>query len=445
MWNNDEDVNDCGEPVELYLPVQAPPRKTNTAPQDSHIGGHHCFDESFTPCCDICKAKMFLMSQLRLQQQSSTADGHADRYICVFACPKEECFGQLQFEKGFSSGGGQGVVKCLEKRFPIASTDDKTKTSAPASINKSSWYDDNDDDNKDDDWGMGDDEDVNLENAVAAMESKLDEDGALKISTKKSSTKPNSSTSKLSSEALLNAFGCYLLKKQSEPKSTRPFLEDEDDVGLSESDEKIRNMLARYMAEEEDEDILAALGGVNVGGGNGATEEDERLSEEDRILRGFQDRQRRAPRQVIRYASGGEPLWSIPNKNRKSGKILWNVPNCSCCGEQRTFELQILPSILAALEVDKYQAENKSKAKGEALALDDLLSNGVNFGSIAVFTCSNSSCGTQEKEAFLVIQKSVDDLPEKGKVSNACGDNFSTDSMAVVEDLDDDAEFEPDA
>ena len=182
-----------------------------------------------------------------------------------------------------------------------------------------------------------------------------------------------------------------------------------------------------------------------MGGGNGATEEDERLSEEDRILRGFQDRQRRAPRQVIRYASGGEPLWSIPNKNRKSGKILWNVPNCSCCGEQRTFELQILPSILAALEVDKYQAENKSKAKGEALALDDLLSNGVNFGSIAVFTCSNSSCGTQEKEAFLVIQKSVDDLPEKGKVSNACGDNFSTASMAVVEDLDDDAEFEPDA
>mmetsp|Transcript_30553 Transcript_30553/g.72079 ORF Transcript_30553/g.72079 Transcript_30553/m.72079 type:complete len:444 (+) Transcript_30553:138-1469(+) len=443
MWNNGDDVNECGEPVELYLPVQAPPRKSNTAPQDSHIGGHHSFDERFTPCCDTCGDKMCLMSQLRLQKKSSeTGDDCFERFICTFSCPKEECFGQLKFENGFCSKGGQGVFKCIEKRVPISGCE--KKPSVPVAPKKSSWYDDNDDGGSDDDdWGMGGDDDVNLENAVAAMEKKLDEGGALVVATKKTASKPTASSSS-NSKAGKNAFDCYLLKKQSEPRSTKSFLEDEDDVGLSESDEKIRNMLARYMAEEDDEDILAALGGANgTGSGSGGTEEDERLSEEDRVLRGFQDRQRRAPRQVIRYADGGKPLWSIPEK--KSGKVLWSVPQCTCCGEEQRFEFQVLPTILDALAVEKYQAESRTKTTGEALALHDLLSNGLNFGSIAVFTCSNASCGPEEKEASLVIQKSVDDLPEKRNANNRRDDNFSTPTMAVVEDLDDDADFQPDA
>ena len=387
---------------------------------------------------------MFLMAQLKLQNDSFETDGdRSERFICTFACPKEECFGQLVFEKGFSSKGGSGVFKCIEKRVLVVSNENKAETKIPVAPNKCSWYDNKDVGYGDDDWGMGDD-DVNLENAVAAMESKLDEGGALVMPHKKTANKPATVPTSSSSKSLLNAFGCYLLKKQNEPRSTK-FLEDEDDVGLSESDEKIRNMLARYMAEEQDEDILAALGGGNTtGSGNGTAEEDERLSEEDRILRGFQDRQRRAPRQVIRYANGGKPFWSIPYQNRKSGKALWSVPNCSYCGEERKFEMQVLPSILDALEVDKYQTESKTKTKDGSLALDDLLSNGLNFGSIAVFTCSNTSCRVEERAAYLVIQKSVDDLPEKGNANNFCGDNFSTSTMAVVEDLHDDAEFKLD-
>jgi hypothetical protein len=462
MWNNDEDVNENGEPVKLYMPVQAPPRKTNTAPQDSHIGGHHCFDESFTPNCDMCQSQMFLLTQLRLkqQQQQQSTTSASDRYVLVFTCPHEECFGQLVFEKGFSSGGGQGVVKCFEKRIAIADNEDDKIKEPKKPTTESFWCTDSkaggDDDNKnnddddDDDWGMGecDDEKMNLENAVAAMENNLDKDGALVMATTKKAT--SKSKSKPSSEALLNAFGCYMLKMQNEPMSTRSMFEDDDDVGLSESDEKIRNMLARYMAEEEDEDILGALRGSGAcgggGGGGGNGEEDERLSEEDRILRSFQDRQRRAARQVIRYVPGGVPLWSIPDKNRKSGKTLWNVPNCSCCGEQRKLELQVLPSILDVLEVDKWQAGGKEKAEiRNPMALDDLLSNGINFGSIAVFTCPNASCEIQEKEAFVVIQESVDVLPEKKEQTNKIAVKDSTAaSMAVVEDLDDDAEFEPD-
>jgi len=465
MWNHDEDSNDNEEHVVLYMPVQAPPRKTNIAPPDSHIGGQSCFAESFSSNCDVCNSQMLLLAQLRFKHEKSIVDtvDTFDRYLHVFVCPREECFGQLVFDKGFSSESGQGVVKCFEKRIYIENNEDDNEQKEKKPTPKSSWYTDsnsagcNDDNNKsnnNDDWGMGDcdDEQVNLENAVAAMESNLDQDGALITTTKKAVTKNlNNYTSKSSSEALMNAFGCYLLKMQNEPKSIRPMFEDDDDVGLSESDDKIRNMLARYMAEEEDEDILAALRGSNSCGGGGfggndATEEDERLSEEDRILRSFQDRQRLAPRQVIRYARGGKPLWSIPDKNRKSGKMLWNVPNCSCCGEQRKFEFQLLPSILAALEVDKWQTGSKATAEiGDSLALDELLSNGINFGSIAVFTCSNTSCRIQEKEAFAVIQKSVDVLPDKKeRTSKIAVNDFHTASMVVVEDLDDDAEFEPD-
>ena len=62
-----------------------------------------------------------------------------------------------------------------------------------------------------------------------------------------------------------------------------------------------------------------------------------------------------------------------------------------------------------------------------------------------MFTCPNASCEIQEKEAFVVIQESVDVLPEKKEQTNKIAVKDSTAaSMAVVEDLDDDAEFEPD-
>jgi hypothetical protein len=391
---------------------------------------------------------MFMLAQLRLQFTSEI-----ERYLCVFSCPKEECFGQISFDKGFASSaaGVKGVVKCIEKRVPIASSETKAKVPIATPNNKSSWYDDNDNDSKnddddDDDWGMrDDDENANLENAVAAMERKLDDGGAIVMTpSKKSSGKPKQALS--SDEALRDAYGCYFLTKLNEPASSKSFLEDEDDVGLSESDEKIRNMLARYMAEEEDEEILAALGGTSLGSGGGNNgEEDERLSEEDRVFRSFQDRQKRAPRQVIRRASGGKPLWSIPEKNRKTKKTLWNVP-ASSSGDSLRFEFQVLPSILAALKVDQHPVSQATATKtpsGETtMALDDLLSNGVNFGSIAVFTDPAFEESGQQ-EAFVVIQKSADDLPERRSANNTA-ECLPAASMAVVEDLDDDEEFELD-
>ena len=109
----------------------------------------------------------------------------------------------------------------------------------------------------------------------------------------------------------------------------------------------------------------------------------------------------------------------------------------------------MLPSILAALDVDQHpvtRAAIEPADGGKTTSLDQMLSNGINFGSIAVFTTPATS--SDEQEAFVVIQKSVDDLPEqRGVVKNTAvsGEDFPTASMAVVEDLDDDEEFQLDA
>lgn len=177
-------------------------------------------------------------------------------------------------------------------------------------------------------------------------------------------------------------------------------------------------------------------------------EEDERLSEEARILLGFQDRLRRAPRQVVRYAPGGKPLWSIRDKDRKTKENLWTVPVCPRSGDEMSFAFQVLPPVLEILDVDKYAGNNIAKTNGgsQHLALDDLMSNGMNFGSIAVFTCANNSSSAEEMDAFLVIQESVDSSPKKGRRKGANRETeFPADTMVVVEDLDDDADFEPDA
>ena len=76
------------------------------------------------------------------------------------------------------------------------------------------------------------------------------------------------------------------------------------------------------------------------------------------------------PEQVLRYCPepGAKPLWPsvthAPNTD--------NIPHCERCGAPRKFEFQILPTIISQLGVD---AESDS-------ALD--------FGSIAVYTCSKS-------------------------------------------------------
>jgi pre-rRNA-processing protein TSR4 len=409
MWNNEDEVNEYGEPVKLYLPVQGPPRRNNTDFADSHVGGHATSVEGKLACAQ-CQDPMYLMVQLRLTKASKSDGSLVDRSLCVFGCPKAQCFATLKFDNGFSSPRDEGVMYCKTTETSVA--DKKTAPLVPVAPVKSSWYADGDEDDGDNDWGVessggnADDDMANMESALAAicaMESKIDEDGTKPKSKQKKPAKPSKPSNSQSS--LGPGFDCYLLTHQNEPlPAPGQQAMEEDDVGLSASDDKIRNMLARYMAEEEDQDILSVLKGTTIGG-KGIGEEDERLSDKDRLLLGFQDRLRRASRQVVRYARGGVPLWSIPSES--SGEPLWNVSPCSC-GAKRIFECQLLPSLLHVLQVDKHSGASES-------GIGNLMSTGMNWGSVAVFTCPDSC--DQNKEV-LVIQKSVDEQPDG---YNGCG------------------------
>jgi len=77
------------------------------------------------------------------------------------------------------------------------------------------------------------------------------------------------------------------------------------------------------------------------------------------------------------------------------------VPPCTSCGSQRIFELQLVPSLLHVLEVDKHK-----KSLGDDVDSADEM----DWGNIAVYTCPNASCSC-DKEEFCVIQASVDEIP----------------------------------
>jgi pre-rRNA-processing protein TSR4 len=186
---------------------------------------------------------------------------------------------------------------------------------------------------------------------------------------------------------------------------------------------------------EDDEEIVSALkGGKNPAinaacdGVSGGGERYERLKPEERAFLTFSKRLRRAPEQVCRYAYGGEPLWSIPlppkidstggrkhSKPKKNAKSITApfppIPPCSC-GANRVFEFQLLPSLLHVLDVDSVNSNNDDDNDN----IMDLSSiGGMNWGSIAVYSCPESC--DESREEFLIVQESGEDVETKQQKS----------------------------
>ena len=70
------------------------------------------------------------------------------------------------------------------------------------------------------------------------------------------------------------------------------------------------------------------------------------------------------------------------------------IPPCSC-GAERQFEYQIMPSLLHVLEVDKHATQNQDNPSD----LDAIMSadyGGMNWGTIAVYTCPKTDCCTED-------------------------------------------------
>jgi hypothetical protein len=300
----------------------------------------------------------------------------------------------------------------------------------PVSAPKPSpWGDEHksDDVAEENDWGVDEDSDDKVD--MESMLKDLEVSGAKTVGER---TKRTSVKSTASIDPDTPCFTCYEIRAQQEPAGHRATGKNEDDddiVGMaSGSDKHIQEMLARYMAEEDDEEILSALRGAGVGGG--IAEEDERLSDEDRAMLFFTDRVKRLPRHVLRYARDGSPLWSVPAPSKEVP-----VPDCPC-GSKRIFECQLMPSILHVLEVDKYVAKDSlsSGSENQDKTFDlneEFIGGGQNWGALAVYTCS-ASCESNQEE-YVVLQDSVDEMP---------GPRGGDVDMVVAVQMDDDDEEE---
>ncbi|XP_069463029.1 programmed cell death protein 2 [Ambystoma mexicanum] len=118
------------------------------------------------------------------------------------------------------------------------------------------------------------------------------------------------------------------------------------------------------VVECEDENALQAMA--------------KKETKEDKIFECFKNKIASAPKQVLRYCRGGDPIWisceHIPQET--------DIPNCSC-GAKRIFEFQVMPQLLNHLNVDS-------------------LEDSIDWGTLAVFTCADN-CGDEQQytEEFL--------------------------------------------
>jgi pre-rRNA-processing protein TSR4 len=130
-------------------------------------------------------------------------------------------------------------------------------------------------------------------------------------------------------------------------------------VPFSEHDEQRRMAeYHRYVGNNMPDDNIA----VDI-------DDDEDESKSDAVFDRFQRRVRQNPQQILRYQRGGVPLWATINDG---GARHQTVPDCELCGAPRQFELQLMPHLVALIDVDVAGAKS------------------VDWATVAVFTCSAS-------------------------------------------------------
>ena len=147
-----------------------------------------------------------------------------------------------------------------------------------------------------------------------------------------------------------------------------------------------------------------------------------------------------SPQKATRHAKQR----SRNKKKQHPSNTVWEpsmVPPCLYCGAARVFELQLVPSLLHILEVDKFALDssyctsgsNGSKQKqGLGAAFEE---GGMNWGNIAIFSCPQACASEQE---YVLIQKSIDGQPSQPREGFQQGDVFIQENSKFDDDDDDD-------
>ena len=92
----------------------------------------------------------------------------------------------------------------------------------------------------------------------------------------------------------------------------------------------------------------------------------------------FSYRVEKEPRQVLRYQRNGVPIFMNPDAT-----IQLVVPPCAHCGGLRAMEMQVMPTAIYLLQVDKHLPKDGK----QRLAAGATLGLGLDFGTVTVYTC----------------------------------------------------------
>ena len=193
----------------------------------------------------------------------------------------------------------------------------------------------------------------------------------------------------------------------------------------NEHDKHISSMVQKYLEDEEDEAVRhvvrdhftiepkASRWTEDDAGEDDYSDGDERISKADyksvtemRFLRKVS----LEPRQVVRYAYGGQPLWCTHPSPPEAAEI----PSCPSCGAPRVFEAQIMPGALMYLhKLDAFRTHANEVEEGLASTLESRRSQLKNqsdfdFGVLAIWSCSDSC--SPGKEEYCVVQPPSDDF-----------------------------------
>uniref|UniRef100_A0A3Q2T1K8 Programmed cell death 2-like n=1 Tax=Fundulus heteroclitus TaxID=8078 RepID=A0A3Q2T1K8_FUNHE len=157
---------------------------------------------------------------------------------------------------------------------------------------------------------------------------------------------------------------------------------------LSGEDDELGH--AQELLREYEQREGVALGVPEESDGSGEMYEKTSARHADAVFSRFMKTISVCPQQIIRYCRHRKPLFisKMPSNNSHVVSV------CSSCGEPRTFELQLMPALVYLLQ-----------------RIDSNLAKKLEFGTVLVYTCTNSCWTAGSKfpvEEFCFVQPDPD-------------------------------------
>ncbi|XP_040018329.1 programmed cell death protein 2-like isoform X1 [Gasterosteus aculeatus] len=304
------------------------------------------------PSCARCGAPLTHVVQVYCPLGASSYH----RNLHLFACPRAACSGRTD---------GWKVLRSQSLEQAPSRPDPAQGAPRPAT----DWCD------SADDWGVEEEEDDGLgpdggvEEAAAPQ---THEDPELEVS------------SRLQDLCLATPPQLETLPPQQEAPVLRAYfvsVVEESDL-CTEEDADLRHA-QRLLRDYEKREGLVVVGETQNGGGEEKYEK-TRARHGDAVFSGFMKKIALCPQQVLRYCRGGQPLCV-------SSSLSAAPPACPSCGGGRTFELQLMPALVALLR----WTDSGGEAEPE-------------FGTVLVYTCRSSCWSGSVLEEFCSVQSDPD-------------------------------------